>query len=144
MKKIILTVLLLTILATALFTVTAAASTWEDKVCEIVKQNERILDAKCIIYERSCLVAIKTEKFVTRSDYEEYLNIVTEEIKSQCEIDNVIVTRNPKVMQKINKLLKLDEKERQEKIKEIIERELNKGIPPITEIMPRLPRADVK
>lgn len=126
MKKTIILTFLAVVFAMTFICGVAAAESCEDKICEIVKCNERILDAKCVVYERNCLVAIKTEKFVTRSDYEEYLEKVSEEIKAQCEIDNVIITRSPKVMHKITQLNKLDSAKRQEVIKEIIERELNR------------------
>lgn len=137
MKKIILVILLIATVVCACAATTAIGQTAEEKICEIAKSNDKILEAKCIVYQRSCLVAIKTEKFVTRSEYDRYLDSVRQQVKTQLEIDNVYVTRNPKVMQKIAELEKLDENKRQQAIQEIIEHELNKGLPPIKDIMPR-------
>ena len=137
MKKIILAMMIILTLCTAFTATCAVGQTAEEKICEIAKSNDKILDAKCIVYQRTCLVAIKTEKFVTRSEYDLYLANVRQQITSECEIDNVYVTRSPKVMKKLSELEKLNDKQRQQAIQEIIEKELNKGLPPIKDIMPR-------
>ena len=137
MKKIILAIMIIATLCTAFTATCAVGQTAEEKICEIAKSNDKILDAKCIVYQRTCLVAIKTEKFVTRSEYDLYLANVRQQITSECEIDNVYVTRSPKVMKKLSELEKLNDKQRQQAIQEIIEIELNKGLPPIKDIMPR-------
>ena len=137
MKKIILAIMIIATLCTAFTATCAVGQTKEKKICEIAKSNDKILDAKCIVYQRTCLVAIKTEKFVTRSEYDLYLANVRQQITSECEIDNVYVTRSPKVMKKLSELEKLNDKQRQQAIQEIIEKELNKGLPPIKDIMPR-------
>ena len=137
MKKIILAIMIIATLCTAFTATCAVGQTAEEKICEIAKSNDKILDAKCIVYQRTCLVAIKTKKFVTRSEYDLYLANVRQQITSECEIDNVYVTRSPKVMKKLSELEKLNDKQRQQAIQEIIEKELNKGLPPIKDIMPR-------
>ena len=137
MKKIILAIVISATLCTAFTATCAVGQTAEEKICEIAKSNDKILEAKCIVYQRNCLVAIKTEKFVTRSEYDLYLANVRQQVTSECEIDNVYVTRSPKVMKKLSELEKLNDKQRQQAIQEIIEKELNKGLPPIKDIMPR-------
>ena len=59
MKKLIL-VTLLTVIVALTVGQAAFAETVETQICEIAKQNEKVLDAKCIVYQRACLVAIKT------------------------------------------------------------------------------------
>ena len=137
MKKIILAIVIIATLCTAFTATCAVGQTAEEKICEIAKSNDKILEAKCIVYQRNCLVAIKTEKFVTRSEYDLYLANVRQQVTSECEIDNVYVTRSPKVMKKLSELEKLNDKQRQQAIQEIIEKELNKGLPHIKDIMPR-------
>ena len=137
MKKIILAIVIIATLCTAFTATCAVGQTAEEKICEIAKSNDKILEAKCIVYQRNGLVAIKTEKFVTRSEYDLYLANVRQQVTSECEIDNVYVTRSPKVMKKLSELEKLNDKQRQQAIQEIIEKELNKGLPPIKDIMPR-------
>ncbi len=136
MKKLIL-VTLLTVIVALTVGQAAFAETVETQICEIAKQNEKVLDAKCIVYQRACLVAIKTEKFTTKSEYEEYLKQFKDTIKSEFEIDDVFVTRNPRIMQKLNMLSSLNENKRNEIVKEIIEKELDKKFAPDKEIMPR-------
>ena len=137
MKKIILAIVIIATLCTAFTATCAVGQTAEEKICEIAKSNDKILEAKCIVYQRNCLVAIKTEKFVTSSEYDLYLANVRQQFTSECEIDNVYVTSSPKVMKKLSELEKLNDKQRQQAIQEIIEQELNKGLPPIKDIMPR-------
>lgn len=106
----------------------AYATDTETQICEIATQNEKVLDAKCIVYQRACVIAIKTEKFSTRSEYEDYVNSLVKNVKSKFEIDHVFVSRNPRIMQQIVALSKLPQDERERKITEIIEKELSKKL----------------
>lgn len=146
MKKIFLLGIIIAMLTAMLVSAFAFADTMttEQQICELATQNERVLTAKCLVYERHCIVAIKTEKFATKTDYEQYVDELTNEIKSKFEVDNVIVTRNPKVMHKLTMLEKLDGDKRDKLIKEIIERELNKDNLPLKPIMPRLTMNSLK
>lgn len=146
MKKIILLCIFIAIMTTLLTSgfALADANSTERQICELATQNEKVIDAKCLVYERNCLIAIKTEKFSTKTDYEQYVNDLTNEIKTKYEIDEVYVTRNPKVMHKLAILEKLDGDKRDKLIKEIIERELNKDNQPLKPIMPRLTMNSLK
>ncbi len=137
MKKVIIIGLLIMTLTMLFVSAYAFAETTEQQICSIAMQNEKVKAAKCFVYERNCVIAIKTEKFTTKTEYEQYLKKLTDEIKTKFEIDNVCVTRNPKIMKKIEMLEKLDEDKRNKLIQEIIDRELNKEHPPINGIMPR-------
>lgn len=137
MKKVIIIGLLIMTLTMLFVSAYAFAETTEQQICSIAMQNEKVKAAKCLVYERNCVIAIKTEKFTTKTEYEQYLKKLTDEIKTKFEIDNVCVTRNPKIMKKIEMLEKLDEDKRNKLIQEIIDRELNKEHPPINGIMPR-------
>ena len=128
MKKLVLALLIVVSVALSVSQI-AVATACEDQICEIAKQNEKVTDAKCIVYERCCIVAIKTEKFTTKSQYDKYLDEVTNSIKEQFEVDHVFVTRNPKVMKQIESLSELSEDERDDAIKQLIEDVLHRGKP---------------
>ena len=121
MKKILLALLIITAVALAIGQTAFAETDCEQKICELAKTNEKVKDAKCVVYERNCVVAIKTEQFTQKSDYETYVKELIEKVKSECEVEHVIVTRNPKVMKQIEELAKLDEQQRDEAIQKMIE-----------------------
>ncbi|MCM1533824.1 MAG: YhcN/YlaJ family sporulation lipoprotein [Corallococcus sp.] len=135
MKKIITGLLLAATLALCVCG-TAFAATNEERICELATSNEKVISAECVIYQRTCLIAIKTEKFTTKSAYDEYLDGLKTQIKSDFEIDNVIVTRNPKIMSKISKLREMSDEQRNAEIEKLIQRELNR-IDNHKNIMPR-------
>lgn len=136
MKKLLIVVILAVLLAT--FVCAATAQTVEEQINAIACQNDKVLDAKSIVYDKACVVAIKTERFVTRREYEDYRNDLINQIKSKFEIDCVIVTRNPKVMCQIDKLNELNETERDKAIQELIEKILSRYIQPRDKvIMPK-------
>ena len=121
MKRLLLTILLVATVALCFGQVVFAQTATEQKICEIAKSDEKVTDAQCVVYERACVVAIKTEKFTSKSQYDEYVNSLREKIKEECEIDHVFVTRNPKVMKQIEELNKLDSDKRDEAIQKLIE-----------------------
>ena len=121
MKKIIIALLALLTLALTVAPVALAETECETNICEMAKQNEKVKDAKCVVYNRTAVVAIRTEKFSTRSQYDVFVKQLTEQIRSECEVDHVFVTRNPKIMKQIEGLAKLDENERDEAIEKLIE-----------------------
>ena len=123
MKKLILISLLAVLLALSIGQV-AFAQTCEEKICKLATENEQVSEAECIIYERCCVVAIKTEKFTTKTQYDKYVTELTEKIKSECEVDHVFVTRNPKVMVKIKALAEKSDTEREQIIKELLDKEI--------------------
>ena len=123
MKKLVLLTLLTIMLALTIGQV-AFAETSEEKICKMATENERVTEAQCVIYERCCLVAIKTEKFTSKSQYDQFVKELTEKIKTDCEVDHVFVTRNPKVMIEIKKLAEMSETERNEKIKNLLDKEI--------------------
>lgn len=125
MKK-LLTLLALVFALTAPLGI-AYATDAENKICQLATENEKVLDAKCVIYQRACVIAIKTEKFCTRSEYEDYVNTLVDNVKSQFQVDHVFVSRNPRIMQQIDSLSKLSGDEREKEINRIIEKELSKS-----------------
>ena len=125
MKKLVL-LTLLTIMLVLTIGQVAFAETCEDKICKMATENEKVTEAQCVIYERCCIVAIKTEKFTSKSDYDKFVKDLTEKIKGECEVDHVFVTRNPKVMVQIAKLADKTQAEREQAIKELLEREMFK------------------
>lgn len=121
MKKFVIALLLVATIALSVGQLAFASSHCEEKICEIAKANEKVTDAKCVIYERTAVVAIKTEQFTTKSQYEQYVKELVEKAKEECNVEHVYVTRNPKVMKQIEELSKLDGQQREEAIQRLIE-----------------------
>lgn len=121
MKKIVTVVLTILLLALSVTPVAIAETDCEKKICEMAMENDNVTDAKCLIYKRVAVVAVKTEKFSAKSQYDTFVNTLISKIKSVCELDHVFVTRNPKVMAQIEELSELDDDAREETIKKIIE-----------------------
>ena len=106
----------------------AFAKTDEQYVKEIATEHDKVIACECVIYKRACVIAIKTEKFTTKSEYDEYVDSLAEKIKTDCEVDYVYVSRSPRLMGKLVELNKLDEDERGKAIEELIRQELeNRG-----------------
>lgn len=136
MKKVIIAVLVMVTLALSVAQI-AAATTLEDQICEIATQNAKVTEAKCIVYECCCIIAIKTEKFTTKSQYDNYLEDITNTIKEKFDVEHVFVTRNPKVMKQIENLSTLNEDERDDAIKQLIEDVLHRGNPRDKYVFPK-------
>lgn len=138
MKK-ILAVIMLAALLVCCASVTALAQTTEDYIEELATQHEKVTAAECVIYKRACAIAIKTEKFTTKTEYDKYLDDLIVKIKDDCEIDYVYVSRSPKMMSKLIELNKMDADERNKAIEDLIQKQLengNNGHP--KPIMPRM------
>lgn len=128
MKKLVI-YLAIALFILALMPTFAMATTTEQEICHIAMQNPKVVKAKCIIFECNCLVAIQTEKFTNRTEYSDFLAKFEDQVKAQYQIDNIKVTRSPKVMCKLDQLEKLSENERNAEIQKLIEYLLNKPTP---------------
>ena len=136
MKKLVI-YLAIALFILALTPTFAMATTREQEICNIAMQNPKVVKAKCIIFERNCLVAIQTEKFTNRTEYSDFLAKFEDQVKAKYQIDNIKVTRSPKVMCKLDQLEKLNENERNAEIQKLIEYLLNKPTPlPAVPIIP--------
>ena len=109
MKKLVIYACLALLVAVAILPTVAMANTTEEQICEIVTQHPNIKKAKCIVYERNCIVAIQAEKFTNKTEYCNFVSEIESKIKQNCQIDSVKITRNPKVMSKIDWFESLDE-----------------------------------
>ena len=136
MKKLVIAALLAIILTLTVGQL-AYAETCEAKICKLATANEKVTEAQCVVYERCCVIAIKTEKFTTKSEYDKYVDELKEEVKAQCEVDHVFVTRNPKVMVQITKLANMSETEREKAIKELLNKEICKHKPDNKFVFPK-------
>ena len=136
MKKFVLLTLLTIILALTIGQ-TALAETCEEKICKLATANEKITEAQCVIYERNCIVAIKTEKFTSKNEYDQYVTELTKNIKSECEIDHVFVSRNPRIMAQIKKLADKSQTEREELIKGLLDKEIFRHKPDHKFVFPK-------
>ena len=128
MKKLVI-YLAIALFILALIPTFAMATTTEQEICNLAMQNPKVVKAKCIIFERNCLVAIQTEKFTNRTEYSDFLGKFEDQVKAQYQIDNIKVTRSPKVMCKLDQLEKLSDSERNAEIQKLIEYLLNKPTP---------------
>lgn len=120
MKKFLVALIVIMTLALAMGSVASAQTETEGAICDLAKQNDKVLDAKCVVWERTAIVAIKTERFSAKSAYKEFVNKLTDEITSQFQVDRVIVSRNPKVMKQVEAISQLEGTEREEAIKNLI------------------------
>ena len=136
MKKLVLLTVLTVMLVLTVGQV-ALAETCEEKICKLATLNEKVTEAQCVIYERNCVVAIKTEKFTSKNEYDQYVNELAEKIKSECEVDHVFVSRNPKVMAQIKKLADKSQTEREEAIKELLDKEMFRHRPDHKFVFPK-------
>ena len=136
MKKLVLVALMTMLLALSIGQV-AFAETCEEKICKMATENEKVAEAQCVIYERCCVVAIKTEKFTSKNEYDSYVKQLTERIKSECEVDHVLVTRNPKIMMQLNAIAAKPEAERNEAIKELLDKIIRHPRPDHGIILPK-------
>lgn len=141
MKKLIL-VALLTIMLALTIGQAALAETCEEKICKLATENEKVTEAQCVIYERCCVVAIKTEKFTSKSQYDKFVEELKEKIKADNEVDHVFVTRNPKVMVEIKELANKSESERNEAIKQMLDKEIFRHRPENKFVFPKRAGAD--
>lgn len=107
----------------------ALATTTEQEICDLAMQNDKIKKAKCVIYERNCIIAIQTEKFANKTEYCSFVDDLENQIKEKYQIENVFVTRNPKVMNQLDKFDTLDDSQKQTEIQKLVEHLLNKPMP---------------
>ena len=128
MKKLVI-YLALAMLVLAIVPSMAMATTTENEIANLAMQNPKVVKAKCVVYERNCLVAIQTEKFQSKTEYCKFVEQFENQVKAKYQIDNILVTRNPKVMIKLDHFEKLSETERNAEIQKLIEYLLNKPTP---------------
>ena len=128
MKKLVI-YLALAMLVLAIVPSMAMATTTENEIANLAMQNPKVVKAKCVVYERNCLVAIQTEKFQSKTEYCQFVEQFEGQVKAKYQIDNILVTRNPKVMSKLDHLEKLSDSERNAEVQKLIEYLLNKPTP---------------
>ena len=126
MKKIAAIFLLVTLLACCTAAVAYASTATEEHVKQLATEHDKVTACECVIYKRACVVAIKTEKFSTKSEYDEYVENLKEQITADCEVDYVFVSRSPKMMHQLVELNKLSNEERTKAIEELIAQQLQR------------------
>lgn len=133
MKKILTVILLAAVLTGCTVAVAYGATADEEQIKQLATSHDKVLACECVIHKRACVIAVKTEKFTTKSEYDEYVEGLKEQITSKFEVDYVFVSRSPKMMRELVELNKLDENERVEAIEELIAKQLQRHghkIPP--------------
>lgn len=119
MKKYI---VILAVVMLLLATTTAFAQTEkESEIVQLVKQNSNVTKAVCLVEQRLCVVAIQANKFVSRTEYQQFVDQTTQQIQQQFGIDKVIITRSAKLFYQINKIASLSEDERQELVEKLLD-----------------------
>lgn len=121
MKKLIIALSLALVTALAFTTVAFAQSQTEEEIEQLALQNDKVQRAECLIYNNNCVIAVKTEKFTTQSQYQQYVDQLVEQVKSTYKLNIVFVTRNPKVMHEIVRLETLPEAERNAEIEKLLD-----------------------
>jgi len=116
-------------------TALAAVNAQETQIAELAQAHEKVKSAKCIIYQRTCVVALQTEKFANKSEYDQFRQELEKEILQNYNLDKIIVSRNPKVMYAISRLEKMSETEREQAIEKFLEQYYDNDRPPM--IQPR-------
>ncbi len=122
MKKWFILSIMLLITAIAL-PVYAGAADASAEISELAKADNRVKDAKTIVYGDSCVIAVRMENMHKKSDYIAYKDSLAQTVKDKyADISFVAITANPKIYREIEKLSELDEKDRTAKIEEMITR----------------------
>lgn len=121
MKKIsAFTVILAVVLAVLAPCSAFAQTTAEQEIRQAVLTDKRVEKCSCLVFERNCLVAIKSS-FAGKTERDEFVRDLENKIKSNWQIDKVFVVGSPKVMQAIDSVNKLPESERQNLVRRIFE-----------------------
>ncbi len=120
MKKALILMTFIMAILLVLPVIANAETSKETEINEFVQSKEKICDAKCLVYENNCVLAIKTEKFVGKSEYDNFKEHLQQEIAEKFGLSNIIVTRNPKIFHGVEQLYKMTESEREEAVKKII------------------------
>lgn len=97
-----------------------AQTTAEQEIRQAVLADKRIEKCSCLVFERNCLIAIKSS-FEGKTERDEFVCDLENKIKSNWQVDNVFVVGSPKVMQAIDSVNKLPENERQNLVRRIFE-----------------------
>lgn len=134
LSLIILSILTLTLLIVPC-TAFASVQEQESEIAALAQSHEKVKTAKCIIYQRACVVALQTEKFANKSEYDEYCQNLKSEILQQYNLDKVVISRNPKIMHAISRLEKMSESEREQAIEKFLQQYHDNDRPPV--IQPR-------
>lgn len=136
MKKYLFAIALLLTIISVLPCIANADTKTENEIAELVKSKDKICDAKCIIYENACVVAIKTEKFVSKNEYDKFKEELETELCKKFNLSAIVITRSPKAMHTIGEIEKMTEKEREAAVEKFIDFELNRK-PHHPQIQPR-------
>ena len=127
MKKFLLSILTIAIAVAVLVPVAAfAATSQETEIADYVKKQDKVVDAKCLTYDNNCIVSIKTEKFLNKTEYDNFKKNLEDQLADKYDFDHIIVTRNPKAMHAIEQISKLSETEREQAVKDFMEKIISK------------------
>ena len=127
MKRFLLPILTIALVVAVFVPVAAFASTTQEtEIADYVKKQDKVVDAKCLTCDNNCIVAIKTEKFLNKTEYDSFKKNLEEQLAGKYDFDHIIVTRNPKAMHAIEEISKLSESEREQAVKDFVEKLISK------------------
>ena len=129
MKKWLIFLATLTLFVLAMPVLANAATSQETEICNKVKEKEKIKEAQCVVFKNNCILAIETEKFATKSEYDVFKMQLQKEVTEQFGLERVLITRSPKAMHTIAKLASMTENEREKAIEEFVENEFHNHKP---------------
>lgn len=122
MKKLLFSILSIVLAATFLPVCAYADTSQEAEISTYVEQSEKVAKCKSLVFEKMCIVAIKTEKFLNKSEFDQFKVNLSRELGEKFDLEYVVVTRSPKAMHAIEKISELSENEREEAIKDLIKK----------------------
>ena len=93
----------------------------EKDICDYVCKQKQVAKAKCIVYEDNCVIAIQPKDLGNKTEYLKFKEQLKTNVMKNFAMKNVVVTRSPKAMHVIDKLLQLPEKERADKVKNFVQ-----------------------
>lgn len=98
-----------------------ATSDLETEIANYIAEQENIVDVKCVVYMRTCVVAIRTEKLTSKRQYDDLKHTLEKELMKKFDIDRAFVTRSPKAMHLIKSFSDMTEEQRHAAISKYIE-----------------------
>lgn len=121
MKKVFTVVLVICCLYCATSTLAANASTeTELSIASLAKEDSRVVCAVAVVEKRICVVALQTKGFASKSQYDKFTAELTKKIADNFEIDNVYISRNPKVMIVAKQIAQANLSQRQQIIEQLV------------------------
>ncbi|MCM1043136.1 MAG: YhcN/YlaJ family sporulation lipoprotein [Corallococcus sp.] len=130
MKKFFLACLALLTLSLFVIPSAYAMTKTEQQIADDVKNMDNVKDAVVVIYGDKCVIALRTQKVIKKSQCNEIKNAVRETaLKADGKLNDIFVTCNVKVFVEAEKIAQMDENQRQQAIETLLDRLANPPFP---------------